>query len=203
MSIKSLQTKVGVKADGELGPVTVRKVMEYFKLTPITTAHFFGQTAHETGGFTIFSENLNYSASGLLSIFPKHFTQQEAQQYQRQPERIANRAYRNRMGNGDEASGDGWKFRGRGALQLTGKSNYQLFADSLNNQNIMKNPDLVATEFAFESAIFFFNRNKLWSICDKGVDDKTITALTRRVNGGTHGLPDRIQRTKKFYEFVK
>jgi putative chitinase len=203
MSIKSLQTKVGVKADGELGPVTVRKVMEYFKLTPIRTAHFLGQTAHETGGFTLFTENLNYSAAGLLSIFPRHFTQQQAQEYQRKPERIANRAYRDRMGNGNEASGDGWKFRGRGALQLTGKDNYKLFSEYLKRPEIMTNPDLVTAEFAFESAMFFFDRNKLWTICDGGVDDKTITAVTRRVNGGTHGLQDRIQRTKRFYEFVK
>jgi putative chitinase len=203
MSIQSLQTKIGATPDGDFGPKTMKKAMEFFKLTPIRAAHFFGQTAHETGGFKAFSENLNYSASGLLSIFPRHFTQQQAQQYQRQPEKIANRAYRDRMGNGNEASGDGWRFRGRGALQLTGRSNYQLFANYLNNQNIMQNPDLVATEFAFESAMFFFDRNNLWTICDGGIDDKTITAVTRRINGGTHGLEDRIQRTKRFYEFVK
>jgi putative chitinase len=202
MSIQSLQAKIGVKVDGVLGPVTVKKAMEFFKLTPIRAAHFFGQTAHETGGFTIFTENLNYSASGLLSIFPRHFTQQQAQEYQRKPERIANRAYRDRMGNGNESSGDGWKFRGRGALQLTGKDNYKAFSDYLKKPEIMNNPDLVATEFAFESAMFFFDKNKLWSICDGGVNDKTITAVTRRVNGGTHGLQDRIQRTKNFYEFV-
>jgi len=203
MSVQSLQRKIGVTPDGNFGPRTARAVMEYFKLTPFRAAHFLGQTAHETGGFTVFTENLNYSAAGLLSIFPRHFTQQQARDYQRQPERIANRAYRDRMGNGDEASGDGWRFRGRGALQLTGRSNYQLFSDFLKNPVIMQNPDLVATEFAFESAIFFFNRNNLWPLCDGGVDDKTITTVTRRVNGGTHGLQDRIERTKRFYEFVK
>lgn len=203
MSVQSLQRKVGVTPDGNFGPRTARAVMEYFKLTPFRAAHFLGQTAHETGGFTVFTENLNYSAAGLLSIFPRHFTQQQARDYQRQPERIANRAYRDRMGNGNEASGDGWRFRGRGALQLTGRSNYQLFSDFLKNPVIMQNPDLVATEFAFESAIFFFNRNNLWPLCDGGVDDKTITTVTRRVNGGTHGLQDRIERTKRFYEFVK
>ena len=95
------------------------------------------------------------------------------------------------MGNGDEASGDGWKFRGRGALQLTGKSNYQAFSDYLKKPEIMTNPDLVATEYSFESAIFFFDRNKLWDICDKGVNKDTILALTKRINGGTHGLADR------------
>ncbi len=203
MSVQSLQRKIGVTPDGNFGPRTARAVMEYFKLTPFRAAHFLGQTAHETGGFTVFTENLNYSAAGLLSIFPRHFTQQQARDYQRQPERIANRAYRDRMGNGNEASGDGWRFRGRGALQLTGRSNYQLFSDFLKNPIIMQNPDLVATEFAFESAIFFFNRNNLWPLCDGGVDDKTITTVTRRVNGGIHGLQDRIERTKRFYEFVK
>jgi putative chitinase len=107
------------------------------------------------------------------------------------------------MGNGDEASGDGWKFRGRGALQLTGKANYQAFADYLKNPQIMTNPDLVANELAFESAIFFFDRNKLWDICDKGVTKDTILALTKRINGGTHGLADREEKTIKYHAWVK
>jgi putative chitinase len=106
------------------------------------------------------------------------------------------------MGNDDESSGDGWKFRGRGALQLTGKNNYKEFADYLNRPDIMDNPDLVATEFAFESAMFFFNKNKLWPICDKGVTDAVITELTKRINGGTHGLEDRIQKTKQYYAWA-
>jgi len=107
------------------------------------------------------------------------------------------------MGNGDEASGDGYKFRGRGALQLTGKDNYKVFSEYLKNPEIMTNPDLVATEFAFESAIFFFDRNKLWDICDKGVNKDTILALTKRINGGTHGLADREEKTLKYYGYLK
>jgi putative chitinase len=107
------------------------------------------------------------------------------------------------MGNGAEASGDGWKFRGRGALQLTGKENYKAFSNYLKKPEIMTNPDLVATTYSFESAMFFFDKNKLWSICDQGINDAAILALTKRINGGTHGLEDRNQKTKKYYEYVK
>jgi putative chitinase len=177
--------------------------MEFYKLTPVRAAHFFAQTAHETGGFKAFSENLNYSAQGLQGIFGKYFPGTLEESYARQPEKIANRVYASRMGNGDEASGDGWKFRGRGALQLTGKSNYQAFAEYLKKPEILDTPDLVATTYAFESAMFFFDRNKLWSICDQGVNDAAILALTKRINGGTHGLEDRNAKTKKYYEYVK
>jgi len=204
MSIKSLQAKIGVSADGLFGPGTMKAAMAYYKMTPERAAHFFGQTAHETGNFKAFSENLNYGAKGLLGIFRKYFpTEELALQYERNPEKIANRVYGSRMGNGDEASGDGWKFRGRGALQLTGKDNYKAFSDYLKNPAIMQTPDLVANELAFESAIFFFDRNKLWDICDKGVDKDTITALTKRINGGTHGLEDRLQKTAVYYQQLK
>lgn len=205
MSLKSLQEKIGVTADGAFGPGTMKKAMEFYKLTPVRAAHFFAQTAHETGGFKAFSENLNYSADGLNKIFPKYFKNagRDANAFARNPEKIANVVYASRMGNGDIASGDGWKFRGRGALQLTGKSNYEEFAKYLNKPEIMTNPDLVATVYAFESAMFFFDKNKLWSICDQGVTDASILALTKRINGGTHGLADRSEKTKKYYEYVK
>lgn len=203
MSLKNLQEKIGTTADGVFGPGTMKKAMEFYKLTPARAAHFFAQTSHETGGFKAFSENLNYSAKGLQGIFGKYFPGNLEESYARQPEKIANRVYASRMGNGDEASGDGWKYRGRGALQLTGKSNYKAFADYLSKPEIMDNPDLVATTYAFESAMFFFDRNKLWSICDQGVNDASILALTKRINGGTHGLEDRKVKTKKYYEYVK
>jgi putative chitinase len=204
MSLKSLQTKIGVTADGAFGPGTLKAAMAYYKMTPERAAHFFAQTAHESGNFKAFSENLNYGAAGLTGIFKKYFpTTEKALLYERKPEKIANLVYGNRMGNGDEASGDGFKFRGRGALQLTGKDNYKVFSEYLKNPEIMTNPDLVATEFAFESAIFFFDRNKLWDICDKGVNKDTILALTKRINGGTHGLADREEKTLKYYGFLK
>jgi putative chitinase len=205
MSLKSLQGKIGVTADGVFGPGTMKKAMEFYKLSPIRAAHFFAQTAHETGNFKAFSENLNYSADGLNKIFPKYFKNagRDANAYARNPEKIANVVYASRMANGDEASGDGWKFRGRGALQLTGRANYQAFSEYLGKPEIMSNPDLVATEFSFESAMFFFERNKLWAICDQGINDAAILSLTKRINGGTHGLDDRNQKTKKYYEYVK
>ena len=203
MSLKSLQEKIGVTADGAFGPGTIKKAMEFYKLTPIRAAHFFAQTAHETGGFKAFAENLNYSEDGLKNIFGKYFPGNLNELYARNPEKIANRVYGSRMGNGDEKSGDGYKFRGRGALQLTGKDNYKAFADYLKKPEIMTNPDLVATTYSFESAMFFFEKNKLWEICDKGINDAAILALTKRINGGTHGLADRSEKTKKYYEYVK
>ena len=200
MSLKALQQKIGVAADGAWGPGTLRAAAAFYKLSPARAAHFFGQTAHETGGFKAFSENLNYNAKGLMGIFKKYFPDQAtAAKYERKPEAIANRVYANRMGNGPESSGDGWKYRGRGALQLTGKDNYAAFAKYCNRPDVMTNPDLVASELAFESAMFFFERNKLWSICDQGVNDATILSVSKKVNGGTHGLEDRKTKTKTYF----
>lgn len=199
MSLVNLQQKIGITADGAFGPGTFKAAAAYYKLNRNRAAHFFAQTAHESGNFKTFSENLNYSAKGLRGIFGKYFpTDGQARQYERQPMAIANRVYANRMGNGDERSGDGWKFRGRGALQLTGKSNYQAFADYIGRPDVMDNPDLVANELCFESALWFFDRNKLWSICDQGITDAAILQLTKRINGGTHGLDDRKAKTKKY-----
>lgn len=200
MSIKKLQEKIGVNPDGEWGPTTLKAATAFFKFTPARSAHFFGQTAHETGGFSKFAENLNYSAEGLHKTFKKYFpTLESAKPYSRNPEKIANRVYANRMGNGNEASGDGWKYRGRGALQLTGKGNYEAFAKHVKNPSIMTNPDQVATDYAFQSAMFFFDNNKLWAICDKGVNDAAILELTKRINGGTIGLDHREQLTRKYF----
>jgi putative chitinase len=203
MSLKSLQEKIGTTPDGVFGPGTMKKAMEFYKLTPVRAAHFFAQTSHETGGFKTFSENLNYSVDGLQKIFGKYFPGNLEENYAKQPEKIANRVYANRMGNGSEESGDGWKFRGRGALQLTGKDNYTSFAQYLQKPEILTTPDLVATVYSFESAMFFFDKNKLWSICDQGINDASILTLTKKINGGTHGLDDRNAKTKKYYEYVK
>ena len=199
MSLVALQKKIGVTADGAFGPGTLKAAAAYYKLSPARAAHFFAQTAHESGNFTAFSENLNYGAKGLRGIFGKYFpTDAMAKMYERQPQKIANRVYASRMGNDDEWSGDGWKYRGRGALQLTGKLNYQAFSTYIKRPDVMANPDLVASELCFESALWFFDKNKLWGICDQGVNDAAILALTKRVNGGTHGLDDRMAKSKKF-----
>ena len=201
MSLINLQQKIGVTADGAFGPGTFKKAAAYYKLSPNRAAHFFAQTAHESGGFKAFSENLNYGAKGLRGIFGKYFpTEAMARAYERKPQKIANRAYANRMGNGDEASGEGWLFRGRGALQLTGKFNYSEFAKYVNRPDVMTNPDLVAGELCFESALWFFDKNKLWSICDKGINEAAIRELSSRINGSKnpHGLDDRRLKTKKY-----
>lgn len=170
--------------------------------TPLRLAHFLAQCGHESGGFKAVRENLNYSAKGLMGIFKKYFPNAKiALQYERKPEKIASLVYANRMGNGSEASGDGFNYRGRGYIQLTGKSNYQLF-DKTVPEDITANPDLVATKYPLASAAFFFNNNKLWAICDKGADIATVTAVTKRVNGGTIGLPDRIKHFNEYYKLL-
>jgi putative chitinase len=170
--------------------------------TPLRLAHFLAQAAHESGGFTATTENLNYRAKGLCGIFRKYFPSVTvALQYERKPEKIANKVYANRMGNGSEASGDGWKHRGRGYIQLTGKDNYKAF-DATVPEDIMANPDLVATKYALASAAFFFKKNGLWAICDRGADDTTVTSVTKRVNGGTIGLEDRKKHFKEFYHLL-
>lgn len=199
MSLENLQRKIGVTADGAFGPGTLKTAAAYYKLSPKRAAHFFAQCAHESGNWKATSENLNYGAKGLRGIFGKYFpTDALARQYERQPQKIANRVYANRMGNGPESSGDGWKFRGRGFLQLTGHDNYKALSEYISRPDVMTNPDLVAGELAIESALWFFDRNKLWSICDQGINDAAILALTKRINGGTHGLDDRKLKTRKY-----
>jgi putative chitinase len=174
-----------------------------FNITnPLRLAHFLAQCGHESGGFKAVSENLNYSAKGLVGTFGKYFNSTTAAQYERKPEMIASRVYGSRMGNGDEASKEGYKFRGRGYIQLTGKSNYTNFAKFIGEDTIA-NPDLVATKYPLASAAFFFDSNKLWSICDKGADTATVTAVTKRVNGGTIGLDDRIKHFNEYYALLK
>jgi putative chitinase len=170
--------------------------------TTLRLAHFLAQAGHESGQFKATSENLNYSSKGLLGIFPRYFNTATAESYARQPQKIANKVYGGRMGNGAEASGDGFKFRGRGYIQLTGKDNYTQF-DKTVPEDILANPDLVSTKYALASAAWFFNKNGLWSICDRGADQATVTAVTKRVNGGTIGLPDRIKHFVEYYNLLK
>ena len=165
-------------------------------------AHFLSQCGHESGGFKAVRENLNYSAKGLVGIFKKYFSPTLAIAYERQPEKIANRVYAGRMGNGDEHSGDGYKYRGRGYIQLTGKENYTRF-DATVPESIIADPDLVATKYPLASAAFFFNNNKLWAICDRGATPEVVTAVTKRVNGGTIGLADRNKHFNEYYNLLK
>jgi putative chitinase len=164
-------------------------------------AHFLAQCGHESGGFKATQENLNYSADGLKKIFPKYFPGTLSEGYARNPQKIASKVYASRMGNGDEASGEGYKFRGRGYIQLTGKANYQGFTKFIG-EDCIANPDLVATKYPLASAAYFFNSNKLWEICDRGADEATVTSVTKRVNGGVIGLSDRLKHFKEYYALL-
>jgi len=170
--------------------------------TPLRLSHFLAQCGHESGGFKALVENLNYGSKGLLGTFPKYFNITTATQYSRKPEMIASKVYGSRMGNGDESTRDGWKFRGRGYIQLTGKDNYTAF-DKFVTENIIENPSLVATKYPLMSAAWFFDKNKLWTICDKGATTEVITAVTKRVNGGVIGLVDRIKHFNEYYALLK
>jgi putative chitinase len=177
-------------------------VINTFKIdTAVKLAHFLAQCGHESGGFRVVNENLNYSAKGLQGIFKKYFpTPVLAEQYQRKPEKIANRVYASRMGNGDEASGEGFKFRGRGYIQLTGKQNYTAFGKAIN-EDIAANPDLVATKYPLLSAAWFFSKNCLTKC--KDASDASVLAVTKCVNGGTIGLADRQKHFKEYYDLLK
>ena len=170
--------------------------------TPLRLAHFLAQCGHESGNWRAVSENLNYSAKALKSIFGKYFPGNLNESYARQPEKIAARVYGGRMGNGEESTGEGWKFRGRGYIQLTGKNNYTKF-DSFVDDDIVGNPDLVAEKYPLMSAAFFFDSNNLWSTCDAGDSDDVVKRVTRRVNGGYHGLEDRLSKFKKYWSLLK
>jgi putative chitinase len=165
-------------------------------------AHFLAQCGHESGGFRLTKENLNYSAKGLMGIFKKYFpTEALANQYARQPEKIANKVYGNRMGNGPESSGEGAKFCGRGYIQLTGKDNYTAFGKSIG-EDVCANPQVVAEKYALLSAAWFFNKNGLHKMADGGASDTVVTSITKRVNGGTIGLADRIKHFKEYYHLL-
>ena len=258
--VKKLQSKLGLKADGDFGPVTESKVKEWqaannltadgivgdgtwgklfpnnnptilpvssFKLTnlkghisdsvismipdtatkfgitnPLRLAHFLAQCGHESGGFKAVNENLNYGVKGLLGTFPKYFNATTAAQYERKPEMIASKVYGGRMGNGPESTKEGYKFRGRGYIQLTGKDNYTAF-DKFVDDDILGNPDLVATKYPLMSAAWFFDKNGLWAVCDKGATTEVVTSVTKRVNGGVIGLADRIKHFKEYYALLK
>jgi putative chitinase len=185
MDIKKIQSLMPEVIYKQLPSV----IQRYQINTEKRLAHFLSQCGHESGGFRVFSENLNYSAVGLLKTFPRYFTGETAALYARKPEAIANRVYANRMSNGDEESGDGWKYRGRGCIQLTGKSNYSLYNNAVP-ENVIANPDLVSGSLALDSAGWFWETNRLNALADTG----TVEQITRRVNGGQHGLTDRKNR---------
>ena len=193
-----LVLKLPLSVTGELDDV----IKKYNISSPLRLSHFLSQVAHESNNFKAIRENLNYSAEGLLKIFPKYFSKDTASACARQPERIANIVYSNRMGNGDRQSGDGYKFRGRGFIQLTGKSNYKSLSDYLE-VNLIDNPDLVATKYPLSSAGWFFQKKGLWTICDEGDSVEIVKKVTKMVNGGYNGLQDRINKFEIFNTLLK
>ena len=166
--------------------------------TPLRVAGFVSQISHESNGFRATVEDLHYRASSLMAVWPSRFPNLDvANAYAMKPEKIANRAYCDRMGNGDEVSGDGWKYRGRGLIQLTGKDNYAAFAMKCDNEALTK-PDLVAeTDLAAESAGWFWSTRNLNNYADEG----NVEGMTRRINGGTNGLDDRQARYDKLMSY--
>ena len=168
--------------------------------TPLRLSHFLAQAAHESGNFEKVYENLNYGAKGLLGIFPKYFNAELANLYARKPEKIANIVYANRMGNGDKSTGDGWKFRGRGYIQLTGRDNYTQFS-KLMLEDFTLNPDLIATKYPLSSAAWFFQKNCLVK-CDAGSTREVVESVTRCVNGGLTGIEDRVEKFNKIYKLL-
>ena len=175
--------------------------------THLELAHFLSQVDHESAGFKAKVENLNYSDAGLLKTFGKYFTATTAKQYARKPQNIANRVYANRMGNGDEKSGEGWKYRGRGYIQLTGKNNYSALNSYLKSiglaDNVLASPDLVETKYPLLSAAYWWMVNGLNQIADDGEAESVVKAVTKRVNGGLNGYAHRLEMFKYYFDLLK
>ena len=197
-----LQTKIGSAPDGEFGPNTARAIAKYFNLSPARGAHLMGQASHESGGFKRTRESLYYSSpERIQAVWPSRFpTVEDAEPYAKNPTGLAGKVYAGRMGNENEAQAS--LYIGRGFLQLTGRDNYRLFASDMGVPEVMTDPDLVADDYAFETALWFFDKNDLFKIADEGVTDDAIKRITRRVNGGYHGLEDRSNQSKKIHTWL-
>lgn len=178
-------------------------ITRYAINSPLRLAHFISQCAHESANFSVAEENLNYSAKALVKVFNKYFPDEGlAKFYERKPIAIASRVYGNRMGNGSESSLDGWVYRGRGYIQLTGLDNYKSFNKILND-DIVKDPSLVSSKYPLLSAAWFWNERKLNEIADRGDTVEVIKAVTKKINGGYNGLDDRIKLFNKIYPLLK
>jgi len=200
-ALKMLQKTCGVTPDGAFGPNTARAIAAHYNLNPNRGAHLLGQAAHESGNFMISEENLNYRASTMCRVWPSRFASEaEAAPYAMNPEKLANKVYSGRMGNGAEASGDGWKYAGKGFIQLTGKDNTREFAQHIGRDSLVDDPSPIADELAMDSAIFFFEKNGLFVLADKGVNESILKSITRRGNGRCPGLHARKLQSTKIYQ---
>lgn len=181
----------------------LQPVMQRYNInTPLRMAHFLAQCAHESATFKATTENLNYSEAAILRVFGRHFTPAQAKDAARNAFKVGSRAYANRMGNGDVQSGEGYKYRGRGYIQLTGKANYASFGAGIG-VDVVSSPDLVATTYPLLSAAWFWDSKNLNAIADLGSTDDVVTQITKRVNGGTNGLAERLNFFKKFYQLLR
>ena len=186
-----------------LGLHNFEYVLDAYEInTPLRVAHFLAQCAHESANFTRVEENLNYDMTGLLRVFKRYFTPENVEPYVRQPISIASRVYANRMGNGTEASLEGWFYRGRGYLQLTGKDNYTAF-DKCVADNLVISPELVASKYPLESAAWFWKAHKLNEKADNGSDQQVVADITKVINGGYNGLQDRQEHFDDIYNSIK
>jgi putative chitinase len=190
------------KLKGHIPDYVLSKIPNIKEITnDLRLAHFISQVAHESQGFDRVFENLNYSVQGLQNTFGKRFAHDDAVKYAHNQQAIANRAYANRMGNGDEQSGDGWKYAGKGYIQLTGHDNHDLFSKYIG-VDCCANPKLVATTYPLESSAWFFTENNIWILCDKGHELQNIVAVTKKINPSKHGLASRVQLFNKFYNIL-
>lgn len=208
--LKRIQSKIGVKPDGVFGPNTAKAIVSFLKLNIVEGSNFLGQTGHESEGFKRFVENMNYSEERLLKIYPKYFTTEDARKraiemgkvdnrafasvYANKPEMIGNLVYANRLGNGSIESGDGYRHRGQGLIQTTGKYNQFEFADFIGDHRIKQDPGIIGREYALESADFFFRKKGIYKLC-VDLKEETIMRVSIAVNGGRNGLEDRIEKT--------
>ena len=201
-ALKLLQEKCGCSPDGSFGPNTARGIVKHYELSPERGAHLLGQVIHESGSFKLTRENLNYSVESMMRVWPSRFpTKESAEPYARNPKALAENVYFGRMGNDSKEKAS--LYIGRGFLQLTGYDNVKAFASDMGKHEVMTDPSLLEEDYAMDTAIWFFQKNNLWKICDEGVNDDTVKRLTRKINGGYTGLDHRIKETNRVYDWVK
>ena len=201
-ALKSLQSKCGCSPDGSFGPNTARAIVKHYELSPERGAHLLGQVVHESGSFKLTKENLNYSVEAMMRVWPSRFpTKESAEPYAKNPKALAENVYFGRMGNDSKEKAS--LYIGRGFLQLTGFFNVKAFASDMGKPEVIEDPSLLEKEYAMDTAIWFFQKNNLWKICDEGVNDSVVKKLTKKINGGYTGLDHRIKETNKIYEWVK
>jgi len=212
MSLFTLQSKLNLEHSSEFDPTILRESVRYFNLSLVRAAHFFAQVSVTTSNFTVFEENLSLTSEELANKWPNYFARDIrtpkrignilAEDLSEDPESVGNTVYSNKYGNGDYNSGDGYRFRGRGVISLLGRAEYSDFAESINCPEIIENPDLVSNKYSFEAGLYFFDKHKLWSVCDRGVSRATVTDLTMRVSKSTYRLTDRLHRTSMYAKWL-